>query len=1312
MCEYLEPRTLLSAVTLGAVIDGNPATETAVSGGGALIFDVEYESTGTAETTEGEDTVTVRLHYDSTALRFVSLDDELTGSDILVDPDVDSVIVESDTSDLDGNTATDSFVAITFASQSELPTPAALFTATFAAEADLDVQTVVNFTGDVDEGDTLQTTPLAVDIDLTPPQPVLVGPAGPIGMGAFTVDLDFGEDVSGFDPEDDLVLSNAEVVDFTGDNGLFTITLQPVAGGPVTVDVPAEVVEDAAGNGNLAATQYSVTAVEQDFGDAPDSYDTSAETNGPRHFPEGPTLGTERDTEPDAQTPLDGTGDDAFSNVTESILDAAIVTLHTNFGAFSIQLDPDSAPQTVANFLQYVTDGDYDNTIFHRLMSGFVLQGGGFETTSETFTNTSQFTAIPTDDPVENEFNRSNLRGTIAMAKLGGDPDSATSQFFFNIDDNLDLDTQNDGFTVFGELTDLTLLDQLAMTPTRNQGGAFVNLPVTEDDQLIVVRFAGVASASGTAYDDENSNGIQDAGETGLAGVTIYADINNNGEFDEADVFTTTDANGEYTLEGLPLGDVVIHQVLPVSTVQTQPLAGRAYTLTTSVGSVFEGVDFGSVEAIDVDGFIPGGDEDGVRISDDFRVITGTSESATVTIQNSNGEARLFAWIDFNGDGDFEDEGEQIADGTGDFANLGDGEVIVPFDVPTDFTGNTFARFRVSTDAELGIGGEVGDGEVEDYGLSIENEDNTPPTPVITGPTAPMAQATFDVTVDFGEAVGGFDESDIIVGNGTVTGLSGGGDGAFTVTISAMDDGEVTIDIPADAAVDAAGNSSLAAMQFAVTVDATPPLPVLTGPDESNEATFTVTIDFGETVTGFEESDIDVDNGTIDELTGGTDGVFTLTVTADDDGEVTINIPAGAAADEAGNESLAAEELSVTVDATPPVPEIDGPSSVSDFTFEITIDFGETVTGFDESDIIVGNGNVQSLTGGTDGVFTATIEAILDGEVTIDIPAGAAEDELGNVSEEADQFTTTLDTEPFLRRTAVGTGLDSIPQVRVFDPETGDELFSFLAYGQAFTGGVRVAVGDVTGDGVEDVITAPGPGGGPHIKVFNGISGGEVREFMAYSEAFTGGVYVAAGDIDRDGFADIITAAGRGGGPHVRVFSGQTGEVLRDYFAYSPAFTGGVRVAAGDINADGVVDIITSPGAGGGPHVKVFDGRSNVAIQSFMAFHPAFTGGVTVAAGDVNGDGFADIITGAGAGGGPHVRVYDGQTEEVVQDFFAYDRAYRGGVTVAAEDVNGDGRDDIFTGPGSGGPEINVFGALSTEFIRSLAGEGAAGFVG
>lgn len=140
----------------------------------------------------------------------------------------------------------------------------------------------------------------------------------------------------------------------------------------------------------------------------------------------------------------------AFMN---SSAKAQLVTFETNVGDIVVELFADDAPISVANFLGYVNRGDYDGTFFHRSVTDFVVQGGGF------LTNTAP---IPVQPPITNEFGRSNLRGTLAFARVGGIVDSATSQFFFNVQDNPGLDTVDEGFTVFGEVVEgLDIVDAI-----------------------------------------------------------------------------------------------------------------------------------------------------------------------------------------------------------------------------------------------------------------------------------------------------------------------------------------------------------------------------------------------------------------------------------------------------------------------------------------------------------------------------------------------------------------------------------------------------------------------------------------------------------------------------------------------------------------------------------------------------------------------------------------------------------------------------------------------------------------------------------
>jgi hypothetical protein len=165
------------------------------------------------------------------------------------------------------------------------------------------------------------------------------------------------------------------------------------------------------------------------------------------------------------------------------------------------------------------------------------------------------------------------------------------------------------------------------------------------------------------------------------------------------------------------------------------------------------------------------------------------------------------------------------------------------------------------------------------------------------------------------------------------------------------------------------------------------------------------------------------------------------------------------------------------------------------------------------------------------------------------------------------------------------------------------------AYDPGFRGGVRVAVGDVNGDGRDDIVTGAGAGGGPHVQVFSGRDFSLYSTYFAYAPNFTNGIYVAVGDVDGDGLADVITGAGSGGGPHIQVFSLVTN---RSYYAYAPEFTGGVRVAARDLNGDGRSEVITGPGPGGSPHIRVFRDGGPQELFSVFAFDPGFLGGTFV----------------------------------------------------------------------------------------------------
>jgi hypothetical protein len=258
---------------------------------------------------------------------------------------------------------------------------------------------------------------------------------------------------------------------------------------------------------------------------------------------------------------------------------------------------------------------------------------------------------------------------------------------------------------------------------------------------------------------------------------------------------------------------------------------------------------------------------------------------------------------------------------------------------------------------------------------------------------------------------------------------------------------------------------------------------------------------------------------------------------------------------------------------------------------------------------------------------------------------------------------------------AVGSDAGSQPKVNVYDAVTGQLKFSLSPYAASFRGGVRVATGDVNGDGTDDIITAPGQGMVSTVKTFSGTNGAPLGSFTAYATTFLGGVFVASADVNGDGKADVIVGTGPGAGPRVEVFLGTSGVAMFNFLAFAQGFRGGVHVAAGDLNGDGHADVIVGAGPGSG-RTAVFDGVTGGMTRSFVPY-AGFTGGVFVTAADVNGDGHADIVTGAGPGGGQTVKAFDFASGAVLRSFAAFAGASSTGVRVAAGDINGDGVDDL-----------------------------------
>jgi hypothetical protein len=339
-------------------------------------------------------------------------------------------------------------------------------------------------------------------------------------------------------------------------------------------------------------------------------------------------------------------------------------------------------------------------------------------------------------------------------------------------------------------------------------------------------------------------------------------------------------------------------------------------------------------------------------------------------------------------------------------------------------------------------------------------------------------------------------------------------------------------------------------------------------------------------------------------------------------------------------------------------------------------------------------------------------------------------------------------------------------RVQVRRLSDGSLITDFAPFGPTYHGRVSVAVGDVNHDGIDDLIVGTADGIA-QVKIFNGVAfqngtfqvsspdlsllDPSLRQFFPYDPRFHVGVNVAVGDIENNGFADIITAPTLGN-PHVKVFRGQDianhmfdpngNSLIASWFAYGLNFNVGANLAAGDINGNGFADIVTGA-TRGNPHVKVYDGRDlafpfpmstghfnpdgSSLLASFFAYPLGNDIGAFVAVGDTNGDGFGDVITGQ-TRGGSQVKVFDGRAiadlstidgvhsprffnpnNNLLDQFFAFDLGQDTGVTVASSDFEVPGRFDILTGNAHQSPNYRVVRG-NAQGVRPPAVKGIEGF--
>ncbi len=243
---------------------------------------------------------------------------------------------------------------------------------------------------------------------------------------------------------------------------------------------------------------------------------------------------------------------------------------------------------------------------------------------------------------------------------------------------------------------------------------------------------------------------------------------------------------------------------------------------------------------------------------------------------------------------------------------------------------------------------------------------------------------------------------------------------------------------------------------------------------------------------------------------------------------------------------------------------------------------------------------------------------------------------------------------------------------KIFNSDGQATRNGFFAYEDSVIGGLQVDKIDLNGDGTLEIVSADGN------QVFIYDDAGNLHaSFYPYTSAYRDGINISVGDLESDGRIEIVTGTENGGGAQVRIFNADGVLINPGFFAYDPKFRGGVNVTVGDLNGDGTREIICGAGVGGGPHVRVFNKDGRLINPGFMAYDPAFRGGVNVAAADINGDGRDEIVTGPGKGGYTQIKAFDQNGAQLIAPFYAFDSSEKNGVEVSAADLDGDGVAEI-----------------------------------
>lgn len=256
------------------------------------------------------------------------------------------------------------------------------------------------------------------------------------------------------------------------------------------------------------------------------------------------------------------------------------------------------------------------------------------------------------------------------------------------------------------------------------------------------------------------------------------------------------------------------------------------------------------------------------------------------------------------------------------------------------------------------------------------------------------------------------------------------------------------------------------------------------------------------------------------------------------------------------------------------------------------------------------------------------------------------------------------------------------PFVRILNSQDFSIKKDFYPYGEEDAAeGINLAVADINNDSQAEIIIVPNRNAKPIIKIFN-YEEKLLAEFLAYPEKYTNGLKAIAADLDNDGQKELLTAPNEGIKTEIKIFSAE-GKQLSSFLPFGSKYTNGASLTAADFNNDGQIEIIAAPDKGTEPWVKIFNSTGK-QLNQFLAFAKNFRGGVSVLAADLNNDQNPEIIVAPLSGSEPKIKIFNTQGE-LQTEFLAYAADYKKGVNLASGDINNDGKLEIMTGSRQGG---------------------------